>query len=171
MWGCGCGAWFFSSAFLRDFSLWLDQSSSDGASYTWCSPAMYNYAWFMVSSHEHTQTIWWMLCSPPSTLNNFRADVVDHSAMMPAPAAHDINGSFFPPTHWNFGHPFVLGLESEPKLWLIYSPENRTIQNQNLKCTDFKWVPNLDVWHTSPNCIWIPKIFNFIPLQAKRVGK
>ena len=30
----------FFSAFLRDFSLWLDQLSGDGASYTWRSPAM-----------------------------------------------------------------------------------------------------------------------------------
>ena len=31
---------FFSSAFLRDFSLWLDRLSGDGASDTWRSPAV-----------------------------------------------------------------------------------------------------------------------------------
>ena len=30
----------FFSAFLRDFSLWLDQLSANGASDTWCSPAV-----------------------------------------------------------------------------------------------------------------------------------
>ena len=31
---------FFSSAFLRDFFLWLDRLSGDGASNTWRSPAV-----------------------------------------------------------------------------------------------------------------------------------
>ena len=40
-------------------------------------------------------------------------------------------------------------------------PKTEPFKIRTLKCTDFEWVPNLDVWYSSPNCIKIPDVFHF----------